>query len=167
MRTRAVAERAGVNAALVHYHFGSMETLLREAVLARLQPELGGLVEPLTEELPFGDALIATFQRVDGFDLDSEAGILLAEALLRATRDAVVAEAMAGEVRAWRHLVEPRIVRAQAEGEVRDDLAASTLAMIVAAALDGFVLQRMAERDGDETAVANGLVRLLAPIGEG
>ena len=82
------------------------------------------------------------------------------------TRDGLVAEAMAGEIRAWRHLVEPRIVMAQAEGQVRDDLGASTLAMIVAAALDGFVLQQMAERDADATAVANGLVRLLAPIGE-
>ena len=70
------------------------------------------------------------------------------------------------KIRAWRHLVEPRIVMAQAEGQVRDDLGASTLAMIVAAALDGFVLQQMAERDADATAVANGLVRLLAPIGE-
>ena len=31
-RTRSIAERAGVNPGVVHYHFGSMEDLLLEAV---------------------------------------------------------------------------------------------------------------------------------------
>jgi len=45
--TRAVAERAGVNQALVHYHFRNMDNLLREAVMARLQPEISALVDEL------------------------------------------------------------------------------------------------------------------------
>ena len=43
--TRAVAERAGVNQALVHYHFGSIDNLRREAVMARLTPAIEGLLE--------------------------------------------------------------------------------------------------------------------------
>jgi len=166
VRTRAVAERAGVNPALVHYHFGSMDALLREAVLARLQPELEMLARPLMEDMPFAEALRRTLQGVAHFDLESEAGVLLAEALLRATRDGLLAQAMGGEIRAWRRLVEPSLVRAQAAGEVRTDIATGTLAMIIVAALDGFVLQHMADADAEPDAVASALARLMSPARE-
>jgi len=167
VRTRAVAERAGVNAALVHYHFGSMDELLREAVLTRIRPELQAIVDELLDERPFPGGLGRTMALLGRFDLGSEAGILLAEALLRATRDRQVAEAMGGELRAWRTLIEPRIVTAQQRGTVRDDLAAGALAMIVAAVLDGFILQQMADPDADPATAATALARLVAPTAEG
>jgi AcrR family transcriptional regulator len=164
--TRAVAERAGVNQALVHYHFGSMETLLREAVLARLESELQSLVDELVDERPFADALLRTMQGLDRFALDTQAGILMAEVLLRSTRDPAVAEAMGDEVRTWRGLLEPRLVLAQARGTVRDDIDAASLAMVVAAALDGLLLQRMADPALDPAHAAAVLMRLIAPPSE-
>lgn len=164
VRTRAVAERAGVNQALVHYHFGTMEQLLREAVLMRIEPELRALADELLDDGPFPDGLRRTLDLLDRFEPSSEPGILLAEALLRATRDARVAEAMGGELRSWRTLIEPRIETAQRRGIVRDDVDAGSLALIIAAVLDGLLIQRIADPDA-HLDVATTLTRLLAPPG--
>lgn len=165
VRTRAVAERAGVNQALVHYHFGTMEQLLREAVLTRIEPELRALADELLDDGPFPDGLRRTLDLLDRFEPSSEPGILLAEALLRATRDATVAEAMGGELRSWRTLVEPRIVTAQQRGSIRSDVDAGSLALIIAAVLDGLLIQRIADPDTHLDDAATTLTRLLAPPG--
>jgi len=164
--TRAVAERAGVNQALVHYHFRNMDNLLREAVMARLQPEISALVDELLDDRPFPDSIRRSMQMLDGFDLSTEVGVLMAEALLRSTRDDAMVEAMAGMVGGWQAILEPRIVTAQGRGVVRDDVDARSLALTIAAMLDGFLIQRMANPDADSQAAADTLVRLIAPAPE-
>ncbi len=164
--TRAVAERAGVNQALVHYHFGNMEGLLREAVLSRLLPVLRGLADELLDERPFADGIHGTMRLLDDFDLGSDTGVLMAEALLRATRDEQMAEAMGGMVGSWTAMLEPRLVTAQQRGLVRDDIAAAALARIIAAVMDGFLIQRMADPATDAEAAATTIATLLAPASE-
>ena len=78
--TRAVAERADVNQALVHYHFGSIGKLRREAVLARLMPEVQSLIEELLDERPLPESIYRVTALVDRFDLQTELGVLMAEA---------------------------------------------------------------------------------------
>lgn len=155
-----------MNAALVHYHFGTMDALLREAVLARLAPEVEELAEPLLTDGSFADVLHRVVERLDRFDLESEPGILFAEVFLRATRDEILAAALGDEIRAWRTLLEPRLLAAVERGEIRRDVDPGTLAVIIAATLDGLLLQRMADPDTDPTAVATALARLLAPVPE-
>jgi AcrR family transcriptional regulator len=164
--TRAVAERAGVNPALVHYHFGTMESLLREAVLARLRPVLQALADELLDDRPFPDGIHRTMRLLDTFDLSSETGVLMTEALLRVSRDEQVADAMSGVMVSWTDRLEPRIVTAQARGVVRDDISATALARILAAMLDGFVIQRLADPSIDPDAMADTLTSLLAPTRE-
>lgn len=164
--TRAVAERAGVNQALVHYHFGNMDRLLREAVMARLEPEVRSLGDELLDDRPFPESIQRTMQMLDRFDLHTDVGVLVAEALLRATRDSAVSEAMAGLLGDWQTLLEPRLVTAQQRGVVRDDLDARSLALIIAATLDGFLIQRMADPRVDPGAAADALTRLIAPASE-
>jgi len=159
--TRMVAQRAGVNAGLVHYHFGSMDALLREAALGRLEPELAGALEPLTADRPVEDALREAVAGLDHFDLASQPGILMAEVLLRATRDPAVARAMGEQITTYRTDLERRLVSAAAAGEVRSDVRPDVMAMVITATLDGLLLQRMADPQLDPAAIAAGLARLL------
>ena len=165
--TRAVADRAGVNQALVHYHFGNMQRLLREAVLARLAPVVEGLADELLDDGPFPEGIRRTMQLLDQFDLESETGVLRAEALLRATRDEQVAGAMAGFIGSWTEMLEPRLITAQERGVVRADIPADALARILAAVFDGYLIQRMADPATNTQLATTTIIALLAPTGEG
>jgi AcrR family transcriptional regulator len=164
--TRAVAERAGVNQALVHYHFGNMDNLLREAVVARMEPEIGALIDELLDDRAFPESIGRTMQLLDRFDLGTDVGVLMAEALLRATRDKAMSDAMSGVVAGWQALLEPRLVTAQQRGVVRADVDARSLALIIGAAFDGFLFQRMADPGIDAASAADTLARLIAPVSE-
>ncbi len=165
--TRAVAERAGVNQALVHYHFGNMENLLAEAVLSRLQPVIQDLAAELLDDRPFPDGIVRTMQQLDQFDLESETGVLMAEALLKATRDERVAEAMSGVVGSWTEMLEPRVLTAQERGTIRADIPAGAIARVLAAVFDGYLIQRMADPTTDSAAAAATVIKMLAPMEEG
>ena len=164
--TRAVAERAGVNQALVHYHFGSIDNLRREAVMARLTPAIEGLLEELLEDRPLTESIHRVMRLIDEFDLGAETGVLMAEALLQAVRDPVLTEAMGGLTGSWSGPLEPRLELAQERGVIRGDIAAERLARLLAAFLDGYLVQRMADPDLDATAAADTLIALLSPPGE-
>ncbi len=159
--TRAVAERAGVNQALVHYHFGSIGNLRREAVLARLMPEIQGLVDELLDERPLPDSIHRVTVLIDRFDLQTDLGVLMAEALLQATREPEVAAAMGGIMGSWDEMLGPRLKVAQERGVVRSDIPAERLTPVIASFLDGFLIQRMADPALDATATADTLIRLL------
>ena len=163
MTTRAVAQRAGVNQALVHYHFGSIDTLRRESVMARLVPAVGGLVEELLDERPLTESIDRVMGLIDRFGLETEVGVLMAEALLQATRDTKVTEAMAGVMGSWGEMLGPRLVVAQERGVVRGDIPAERLASVIASFLDGYLIQRMADPDLDATAAGDTLIALLSP----
>ncbi len=159
--TRLVAERAGVNQALVHYHFGSMDVLLREAAMARMTPELAAAVGPLTGSGPLAEALHEAVASLERFEPGSRSAVLMAEVLLRSTRDPVLADRMWVEIQAFREALERRLEQAAEAGEIRTDVPPQVLATIVGATLDGLLLQRMAEADADPEVVAGGLYRLL------
>jgi AcrR family transcriptional regulator len=164
--TRAVAERAGVNQALVHYHFGSMDNLLREAVLATLMPEITAVIDEMLDERPITESIKRVIHELDRFGLETELGMLMLEAILQATRDEHVLEAMGAVMGAWLEPLEPRLQLAQKRGVIRDDIDAASLARVLGAVLDGFVFQRMADPEADPERVADTLIQLLSPPGE-
>lgn len=164
--TRAVAERAGVNQALVHYHFGSMEALLRDAVVGRLTPEIRLLIDELLDDRPITESIHRVMGLLDRFDLGTELGVLMAESMVRATRDEAVAEAMAEVVGSWSELLEPRLRVAQERRVIRDDVDPASMALVLAAMLDGLLIQRMADPGIDPATTADTLIALLAPPGE-
>ena len=103
---------------------------------------------------------------IDEFDLGAETGVLMAEALLQAVRDPVLTEAMGGLTGSRSGPLEPRLELAQERGVIRGDIAAERLARLLAAFLDGYLVQRMADPDLDATAAADTLIALLSPPGE-
>ncbi len=85
LTTRRVAQEAGVNHGLVHYHFGSLEVLTaatarryhrrvwerRQAILAEPRPFIDrwrAAIDDLRHDLASGDARIAAELRAIGFD---------------------------------------------------------------------------------------------------
>ena len=164
--TRAVADLAGVNQALVHYHFGSIESLRREAVMARLTPEMHRLIEELLDERPLPESIHRVMRLIDRFDLGTESGVLMAEAMLQAMRDPEAAGAMTGIMGSWGEMLGPRLAMAQERGTVRADIPAERLTPVLAAFIDGFLMQRMVDPDLDSAAAADTLIDLLGPPGE-
>ena len=164
--TRAVAERAAVNQALVHYHFGSINTLRRESVVARLLPAVQGLVDELLDDRPLPESIPRVMRLIDAFDLRTKTGVLMAEAMLQATRDREVAEAFAGVMGAWDEMLGPRLRVAQARGAIRADIPAERLTSALASFLDGYLIQRMAKPDFDADVAAETLNALLGSRGE-
>lgn len=160
--TRLVAERAGVNQALVHYHFGSMDRLLREAAISRIGPELSAAVDPIAADGSLGDALAHSVAGLERFQPASETSTLMAEVLLRSTRDPELADLMGDVLRSFRAALARRLGDGATRGEVRDDIPPDVLATIVGAALDGLLLQQLAEPVARPDDLAVGLYRLVA-----
>ncbi len=160
--TRLVAQRAGVNQALVHYHFGSKEALLRRAIVETIEAELAVAVGPLLAAERFTDGLGAAFAAIDRFDPASRSGVLLAEAMLQATRDPVVRETIATELAGFRRLLADRLRAAVTAGEVRADLDADATASALAALLDGLLLHRLADPATELGGLGPSISALLA-----
>ena len=134
--TRQVAALAGVNQGLVHYHFGSMDTLRREAVLAAMATELEGPMQPLLDDRPLADALSACLDAVAAIDMSSDRAALLYEAMLGARRDEGLRPALALAYDEFRTVLAERVRRVGG----REPDAAST---VITAALDGLLLHRL------------------------
>ncbi|WP_149182221.1 TetR/AcrR family transcriptional regulator [Streptomyces sp. TRM49041] len=133
--TRIVAERAGVRPGLVHYHFESLQDLLRKAALDVMRPLLDGATtafEAAPTPADGAEALLASLDELSG---DTPEALLFTEAFMTATRDKELRAAMAELVAAFHTSVSTALARA---GHKNPD-AAATLLMT---ALDGYVLHK-------------------------
>src|SRR5271170_164744 len=124
LRTRAVAQRAGVNIATLHYYFPTKQALIEG--LARF---LSGIFETLHAPAPPGtgrpalDHLRQEFTDAKFYhERYPELGVVLQELTLRANRDPAVRAAMDGLVLSWRSWVESIVRTGIAEGTFRQDL---------------------------------------------
>lgn len=157
--TRGVAARAGVNVALLHYHFRSKDALLREALMAAMNEVLVAVVEPLMTPGPVLDALDGVVDRLSAVDPSSPTGVMTGEALLRATRDPEIRVAISDELTEFRALLAGRL--AGATGEIRPGLDPEGTAAVLAAALDGLLLHAFVDRTLDLPRASRALRALL------
>ncbi len=157
--TRAVAARAGVNPALIHYHFDSMDALLRAAVVAALGSETADASQPFAEGT-FAEGLSGAIDAVGRFDPDSASSILLIEAMVRAMRDPRIAEAVVEPLHAFRDLIAARVRAAAAAGEIAPDVPPEAAGTLIAAALDGLLFQCIVDPSTDTAGVTALLLRL-------
>jgi AcrR family transcriptional regulator len=158
--TRAVAARAGVNPALVHYHFGSMDVLLRSAVVAALEQEIGPAVASFTEPGSLTDALAGATDALGRFDPATPTSTLLIEAMIRAVRDPDLSRLIVGSLAEFRELVAER-VRTASDDEAGANLPPEATGVFVAAAFDGLLLHRIVDPSTDIDGFREVIVRLF------
>jgi TetR/AcrR family transcriptional regulator, regulator of biofilm formation and stress response len=143
VRTRAVGERAGVNPALVHYHFGSMSALLLEAAEDALIRELGPSVDLLTSAPTIQEGITAALDWIEAEGQRTPGSTILAEAMVKATRDPAFRRWTRQASRRWRTAILERLRRALADGEIEATLDLDATAVLLAAALDGLLFHRL------------------------
>ncbi|TDD55219.1 TetR/AcrR family transcriptional regulator [Saccharopolyspora elongata] len=157
--TRSVAERAGVTPGLVHYHFSSLQALLREAVVDAMSTELSSVLPALEQAEDLAAGLDMLVSRLDAYDGMDAASLLFVEAYLAATRDEELRERLAAQL-----------------GGLRRELAAwlaehghgapAATASILAAAVDGVLLHRALIPDSGAEELAPVLRRLVTSLDE-
>lgn len=152
--TRGLAERAGVAAGLVHYHFSSVQALLSDAAIATMR-ETSTMLPPVLEQARTpAEAVQLLVSSLDSYTGDDPVSVLFVETYLAATRDpglrARVAEVI-GEFRvafaAW----------LDEHGVPNSDATAAVLG----AAIDGLVMQRALDPTLSAGVVGPVLVRML------
>src|SRR5690242_19214206 len=144
--TRILAQRAGLAPALVHYHFESLQALLREAALASMRETLQGVDSIFqhanTLEAGF-DMLVGALDAYTGAD---PASLLFVEAYLASLRDPRLADELASLVIDFRYHFAQWL-------QLHGQLAPESTAAVLSAALDGVLLHRALGPDLSASAV--------------
>ncbi|MFF0345121.1 TetR/AcrR family transcriptional regulator [Kribbella sp. NPDC004875] len=133
--TRILADRAGVTASVVHYHFSSVQDVLTESAITAMRQVLattGELFISATTPAAAIDAMLASVEEYDGTDPTS---LLFTETYLAATRD----ERLRAEIAALVGDFRARVANWLAIHQVAEPAAT---AAVLAAALDGLLLHR-------------------------
>ncbi len=163
--TRRIAERAGVNNALIHYYFGTKDALLFEAASTVFTEEFG---EPMTRLLTastLADGLHAYVDYLRTIEDHGPGVVVSTEALLRSLRDETVRAWIEQLLGGARRVLEALVVASQARGELPAYLNPQGSAIVLAALLDGLVLYRLVDPDLDLDGVESSLLGMLTEKG--
>ncbi|MDN3239676.1 TetR/AcrR family transcriptional regulator [Glycomyces tritici] len=133
--TRVLAERAGVHSGLVHYHFASLQALLRQAAVEAMRPLVDGTAALLAQSPSPADAVESLLAEIDRYTGTDPASLVFIEAYLAATRDPDLRDQMSGLVTGLRATLAEALTRA---GHQAPEAAAITVMAVV----DGFLLHK-------------------------
>lgn len=161
--SRAVAERARANNALVHYYFGSVDALRRAAVAHAVEKELEGPVEAILQAEDALDGVSAAIRDLVDRGPGTAGQRVMAEALLQGLRDAELREDGARQIRTFRELLAGRLAENRAAGLLRGDADPEGLAVLLAALMDGLLLHVLIDHGTDAAGATDGLLGLLRP----
>lgn len=154
--TRILAERAGVTPGLVHYHFPSLQALLRDAALGMISDLLSG-IESIVDDAPGLDrGMEIMLGSLDAYTGSDRTSLLFAETYLAAIRDETLRIELVVLVDEFRR----KLARWLSErgANTPEDTAA-----VLAAAIDGVMLHRALNPQLTSSAVAPVLRRLITP----
>lgn len=157
--TRNLAERAGVRAGLVHYHFESLPALLRQAAIEGMRATLDESAVSLTHADNPADGIEALLTGLDRYAADDPTSLLFVEAYLAATRDPLLRTQMADLMLGFRRDLVAVLERT-------GHPSAEATAVVVLAAFDGFMLHKGLDPDLRAATIAP-VLRQLAGAGVG
>jgi AcrR family transcriptional regulator len=163
VRTRSIAERAGVNPALVHYHFSSISSLVMKAVEHALLRDLGASLEVFQAGETIGDSITAMLEWIERYGQRNAGSTILAEAMVKATRDAAFRKWTRKASRRFRAVILERLRLAADAGELNPKLDLSATTVLLAAALDGLLFHRMVDSNLNVMQTARLIVTMLQP----
>jgi AcrR family transcriptional regulator len=164
VRTRSIAERAAVNAALVHYHFGSVSALVMEAAQDALLRTLGPAIEAFQSGATIRDSIRAILRWLERHGEEAPGSTILAEAMVKATRNASFRRWATRASQRFRLVILDRLRAARDAGELDPELDLPATAILLAAALDGLLFHRLVDPMLDVMQVAGPLeAMLIAP----
>lgn len=154
--TRILAERAGVTPGLVHYHFPSLQALLRDAALGMISDLLSGVESIFDDARALDRGVEMMLGSLDAYTGSDYASLLFTETYLAAIRDETLRIELIALVDEFRR----KLARWLSEHDAKtpDDTAA-----VLAAAIDGVMLHRMLNPQLTSSAVTPVLRRLVAP----
>jgi AcrR family transcriptional regulator len=161
VRTRSIAERAGVNPALVHYHFGSVSALVMEAAQDALLRTLGPALEAFQSGATIRGSIQAILRWVDHHGEAAPGSTILAEAMVKATRNASFRRWATRASQRFRLVVLDRLRAARDAGELDPELDLPATAILLAAALDGLLFHRLVDPTLDVMQVAGPFEAML------
>lgn len=152
--TRILAERAGVTPGLVHYHFPSLQAVLRDAALGMMSDLLSAAEADFENARTLDSGVDLMLRSLDAFTGTDPESLLFTETYLAATRDETLRRELIGLVTEFRQ----QLARWLAElgAHAPDDTAS-----VLAAALDGLVLHRALNPELTTSMVAPLLRRLI------
>src|SRR5574338_631717 len=163
VRTRTIAERAGVNPALVHYYFGSVSALVMEAAQDALLRTLGPSLDALRSGTTIGESIRAILDWLERYGEKSPGSTILAEAMVKATRDPAFRKWAKRASQRFRAVILERLQAARSGGEVDPDLDLTATATLLAGALDGLLFHHLVDPKLNVSQVA-GPIRAMLEI---
>jgi AcrR family transcriptional regulator len=138
VRTRSVAARAGVNSALVHYHFGSVGNLRLEAAASAFS-RLDEAFRPRVSET-LAQNLMTLSVELGSIERDDPVWQVLMEVFVQARRDERLADMARGVLETFRAVLRTRLAAAVDRGELDAESDVDGLAVALTAMFDGLGL---------------------------
>lgn len=119
LKIQQIVKAAGLSAGAIYGRFNSKDELVREAIITRSVPQ-----EPTLRpnDAKIGDLIIRTSMALMSQPEINERDTLLLEAYITASRDQVIAEALAEADQRWRHSVQPDVDAAIHDGTLAADV---------------------------------------------
>jgi AcrR family transcriptional regulator len=161
LRTREVAERAGVNKGLVHYHFGSMDNLRLETVGMLMSGVVNEAAAALIEASTIAAGVREFGEHLGSFRSDDPRGVVLMEAMLHVRREEWLEEMMLRALDSYEEALRRRIEADIAAGTLAAETNPVGLATALTAALDGMALHAYMRPGADLASAAESLATLI------
>jgi AcrR family transcriptional regulator len=153
LSARTVATRAGVNQALVFYHFGTVSELVEAAARALSEESMAHYREQF-DAVDSLSGLLALGEEVHAHERTAGNVAVMAQLMSGAQRDEVLARAARYAMDLWREEVEAVVRRVLEPSPLADVIEPAGLARALSAAFIGLELYEGVDADGAAGALA-------------
>jgi AcrR family transcriptional regulator len=159
--TRQIADRAESNQALINYHFGSKDGLLRAALEAALREGFQAPLQAMLDAPSFVEGCAALIGEMAAMDQAEPIVRFSMEAMARAPRDEEMRRIMADVLAELRDVLVRGITAAQARGEIPANVDPVGTAMLLGSIFDGLGLHLLIDPSLDAATAASAVRTLL------